>query len=204
VLDTEQVVYNFKSLLAFWEIYSAYVNEGLELTLRMVSEEGEHRNNAGRRDIECQLVLQNRKLLNVFWQALNEVGAIGMQLFRGLAVFRDSWIRGSLFGERRLGGCRKASVLFSAKHCSGKPLTAAVEAIVRVAEGMTLAALTADEALRALRPTRSEDMTAKAKNLTFGKNSSWSLQATCTNNLTTITCSTHYRTMTGSWMKTLL
>lgn len=68
----------------------------------MVAEEGEHRNNARGADVQRQFVFEDGELLDVFGEALKEVGAVGVEFFGRFGVFGDGWVgRGSL-GEGRL------------------------------------------------------------------------------------------------------
>lgn len=73
VLDTEQVVHDLEPLLPLGEINAADVHDALELTLRVVSQKGEDRDDSGGCSVECQFILENGELLDEFWEGLDEV-----------------------------------------------------------------------------------------------------------------------------------
>lgn len=70
----------------------------------MVAEEGEDGYDAGGTDVKRQFVFEDGELLDVFGEALEEVGAVGVQLFGRFRVFGDGWVGRGLLGEGRLGG----------------------------------------------------------------------------------------------------
>ena len=77
-----------------------------ELHVHGMSYDGQRRrpagDDAGGRDVECELVLEDGELLDIFREALEEVGAVGVQLLRSLRILGDRRIgRGWL----REGGC---------------------------------------------------------------------------------------------------
>ena len=101
-LHAEKVVDNLKALVTFRVVGSADVHACLELALRVVSEERQHGDDAGGRDVKRELVLEDGELLDVFREALEEVGAVGVQFLRRLRILGDRRIgRGWL----REGGC---------------------------------------------------------------------------------------------------
>jgi len=51
MLDAQQVVYHFESLLFLWEVNTTYVDDTLELTLRVIAKEGKNWDYAAWRDI---------------------------------------------------------------------------------------------------------------------------------------------------------
>lgn len=59
VFDAEQVVYNLETLLSLREIYCGDINDTLELTLGMVSQEGENRNYCRGWDVKDELILED-------------------------------------------------------------------------------------------------------------------------------------------------
>lgn len=71
VFDAEQVVYDLEALLPFREIYCGDINNTLELALGVISQKGQDRDDCRGRDVENKLVLENRKLLDEFWEALS-------------------------------------------------------------------------------------------------------------------------------------
>ncbi len=64
LFNTEKVVDHFESLFSFRIIGTADIHDALELTLGMVSEEGENGNDSRRRGVQRQLVLEHRELLD--------------------------------------------------------------------------------------------------------------------------------------------
>lgn len=104
----QQMVHHFETLLALREVDTAHVLAAFELALRVVAKEGEDGDDAGRADVKRELVLEYGELLDVFGKALEQVGAVIVQLFCGLSVLGDSQILGCGLGERRSGCCRSS------------------------------------------------------------------------------------------------
>ena len=69
VFDAEQMVHNLESLRASREIDTADIHQSLELTLTVVTQKGQDGNDGTGVDVQCQLVLVDRKLLNELGQA---------------------------------------------------------------------------------------------------------------------------------------
>lgn len=99
----EEVVHNLEPVFALRVINTGYVLAALKLALRVVAQEGEDGDNAARADVEGELVLEHRELLHVFRQALEEVGAIVVQLCSSFSVRGRRKVRRCLLGERRRG-----------------------------------------------------------------------------------------------------
>lgn len=100
MLNAQQVVHDLKALVPFWPVNSGDVHDALELALRVVTEEGEDLQDARGRGVKRELVLEDRELLDVFGQALQQIGAESVQSFGGLRVSGQSRIRGRWLGER--------------------------------------------------------------------------------------------------------
>lgn len=105
VLHAEQVVDNLEPLVSLREVHAADVHAGLVLALRVITEEGEHGDNGGRGNVEGKLVLEHRELLDVLREALDEVGAVGVELFSRLRVLGQRRVRGGGLRERGRRGC---------------------------------------------------------------------------------------------------
>lgn len=97
VLDAEEMVYDLEAFLALREIDTTDIHEGLELTLSVVPQECEYRDDARGGSVERQFILHDGELLNELRKRLDEVGAVCMKRFCGLCIERGSWIgRGRL------------------------------------------------------------------------------------------------------------
>jgi hypothetical protein len=94
------VIHDLETLLSLGKINAAYIHDLLKLTLRVVPQESQNRDDGGRRDVQGQFVLENRELLNEFWQALGEVGAVCVESLSRSSVesFCRIWRR--WLGER--------------------------------------------------------------------------------------------------------
>jgi len=77
--NAEQVINNFESLVPVGVICTADVHAAFKLTLRVISQECEHRDDTRRRDVESEFVLENGELLDEFRQTLHEICSICMQ-----------------------------------------------------------------------------------------------------------------------------
>ena len=86
MLHAKQVIHDLETLLPLGKVNTADVHAGLELALRVVAEEGENGNNGGGRDVQRQLILEDRELLDILGKALGEVGTVGVELLSGLGV----------------------------------------------------------------------------------------------------------------------
>jgi len=76
VFDTQQAIHNLESFVSVGIIRAADIHAAFELTLGMIPQESEHRGDAGRGNIESELVFKNRELLNEFRETLHEIGAV--------------------------------------------------------------------------------------------------------------------------------
>ena len=74
------MVNNFETLLLVREVDAADVHKLLELTLPMVTEEREDREDSRRRNVKGELVFQNGELLNEFRKTLDQIRAIFVKL----------------------------------------------------------------------------------------------------------------------------
>jgi len=79
VLDAQQMVNDFKAFLAFGIVYTADVHDTLKLTLTVVSEKSENGDDSRGGDVESELVIEDRELLDEFWETLGEVGGVGVE-----------------------------------------------------------------------------------------------------------------------------
>ena len=68
--NAQQMIHQFKSLLTLMKKNTADVHDALELALRVIAQESKHRDDAGRGDVEGQLVLENGELLHEFRETL--------------------------------------------------------------------------------------------------------------------------------------
>jgi len=102
--NAEKMVDDFKPLIPLRVVRSTDIHHAFELALRMISEEGEDRDDSGRRDVQCQFILKHGELLNKFGKALNEIGAIVMKFLSSLSVLRDRWVRRRGLDEWRRRG----------------------------------------------------------------------------------------------------
>lgn len=59
VCNAEHVVYNLEALLSFREVHCGDIDDTLELTLRVVSQEGQDGNYCGGRDVKYKLILED-------------------------------------------------------------------------------------------------------------------------------------------------
>jgi hypothetical protein len=94
------VIHDLETLLSLGEINPAYIHNLLELTLRVVPQESQNWDDGGRRDVQGQFVLENRELLNEFWHALGEIGAVCVQSLSGSGIESFCKIRRRWLGER--------------------------------------------------------------------------------------------------------
>lgn len=76
VSHAQQVIRNFKPPVPARVVGAANVHAGFELALSVVTQKGEHWDDACRGDMQRELVTQNRELLDKFGKALEKVGAI--------------------------------------------------------------------------------------------------------------------------------
>jgi len=76
VSHTQQIVYNFESLLFRWIVDAGYVRDLGVLGCGVVLEECEDRYDAGRWDVDAEFVLPDRELLNVLGHTCHEVLAV--------------------------------------------------------------------------------------------------------------------------------
>lgn len=79
MLEAQKVIYSFKTLFSLREINSADVHEGLELALGVIPQECKHGNKTRWRNVKSQFILEDGKLLDKFWQALDKVGTVSME-----------------------------------------------------------------------------------------------------------------------------
>lgn len=68
--DAQQMVHHLKPLLPLRKINPADVHDALELALRVITQEGEHRHDAGGGNVERQFVFEDGELLDEFGEAL--------------------------------------------------------------------------------------------------------------------------------------
>lgn len=104
-LVAEEVVYDLEPLLALGIVRAADVLAALELALAVVAQECEHGDDAGWADVECELILEDRELLDKLGQALQEIRAVVVQLCGCFCILGHSWVRRRRLDERRLGSC---------------------------------------------------------------------------------------------------
>lgn len=100
--DAEQMVHHLEPFLALRVVHSANVHNTLELTLRVITKEREDWDDARRRNVERQFVLEYRELLNELGETLYEVGTVGMHGLRGCGIFGNCGIWGGLLRKGRL------------------------------------------------------------------------------------------------------
>lgn len=79
VLDTQQMVDNFEAFLAFGVVCTTDIHDTLELALAVVTEKSENGDDSGGGDVESELVVEDGKLMNEFWETLGEVGGVGVE-----------------------------------------------------------------------------------------------------------------------------
>jgi len=101
---TQKMVHDLEALLALWKIDGSDLHQVFELALRVVAQEGQERNDGGGRGIEGELVLDYRKLLDEFREALGEVGAICVECACSFGVLFYGWVGGRGLREGRGGG----------------------------------------------------------------------------------------------------
>lgn len=104
-LNTQQIIHDLKPLIPLRKVDSRDVHDALELALRVVAQEGEDLNDARRRGVQHELVLQNGELLDVLREALEEVCAVRVQRLGRRGVLRQRGVGRRGLGERRGGGC---------------------------------------------------------------------------------------------------
>jgi hypothetical protein len=66
MLDTQQMINDFKTFFSLGVVCTTNIHDALELTLGMITEECEGGNDGGGCDVECQFVVEDRELLNEF------------------------------------------------------------------------------------------------------------------------------------------
>jgi hypothetical protein len=86
VPHAQQMIRDLEPLIPSRIVRAADVHAGLELALRMVAQEGEHGDDASGGDVQRKLVAQDGELLDEFGEALEEVGAVGVEAGCGFAV----------------------------------------------------------------------------------------------------------------------
>lgn len=101
--DAEHVVDNLEALVALGEVDGRNVHDTLELALRVITEEGENRDDRGGPDVERKFVLEDGELLDELGQALEEVRPKLVQRRRRLGVERERRVGRRGLGERGLG-----------------------------------------------------------------------------------------------------
>lgn len=79
VLDTQQMVDDFEAFLAFGVVCTTDIHDTLELALAVVTEKSENGDDSGGGDVESELVVEDGKLMNEFWETLGEVGGVGVE-----------------------------------------------------------------------------------------------------------------------------
>lgn len=75
----QHVIYDLKPLIAGRVVDGGDVSDHGELGCGVVFEESEDGDYAGGGDVDCELVFPDGELLDVFWQAGEEVLAVGVQ-----------------------------------------------------------------------------------------------------------------------------
>lgn len=76
VLDAEKIVYDFESLASGRVVCSRNVHDSLVLAIRVISEESEDWYDAFGRDVDAQLILVDRVLLDELGKGREKVGAV--------------------------------------------------------------------------------------------------------------------------------
>jgi hypothetical protein len=76
------MIYDLESLIPGRIIRTRNVDELLELAIGMIPQERQRRYDCARCDVECELVTNDRDLLNVFRKTGHDVRAIGVQFRR--------------------------------------------------------------------------------------------------------------------------
>lgn len=104
-LDAQQVIHNLEPLLALGEVDRRDAHDALELALRVVAQEREDGAHARRADVQRELVLEHRELLDVLREALEEVRAVRVQRLGRRCVAGHGGVRRRRLGERGLGCC---------------------------------------------------------------------------------------------------
>lgn len=94
VTDTQQVVHNIETVGSAWVVSCSNIHTTLKLSRCVVFQVKHHWSDGGGSHVYRQLVLPNRKLLDVFGQTRHDVTAKLVQLFRNLGIFFgwvDEW-----------------------------------------------------------------------------------------------------------------
>lgn len=88
-LDAQQMVYDFESLGTCGVVGSRDVHQRSELTLSVVSKESQGGDDGRWVDIECQFVLDDGELLDVFGEAGGDVRSVVVEASGDFRVFVD-------------------------------------------------------------------------------------------------------------------
>lgn len=84
--DAEKIINDFETLAPCRIIDSCNIRHHGILGSGVVFEKGDDRNNAGRGNIDCELILPDGELLYVFGHAREEILTVGMEAGRFLLV----------------------------------------------------------------------------------------------------------------------
>jgi hypothetical protein len=87
MLVAQQMIHNLEPLLPLRIIGATNILAALELALGMVAKESEDGNNARRTNVERELILEYRELLDELGEALEKVRAVVMKFSGGFGVF---------------------------------------------------------------------------------------------------------------------